>query len=107
MSRCAVILSIAGALPYIQQAKVVEKLYTGLGGLIRTAALCKKPTEQNIFAGLLQALQEDINAISAIKEKNFKEKVFANHLIFVAEGASAVGWVTVVGSSCVYHETLD
>ncbi|VDB95717.1 unnamed protein product [Peniophora sp. CBMAI 1063] len=86
----------------IEQAKVVEKLYTGLGGLIRTAALCKKPTEQNAFAELLQALQTDINAISAIKEKNFKERTFANHLTFVAEGASAVGWVAIEGKPGPY-----
>jgi len=78
----------------VEQAKLVERLYTNLGGIIRTAAICKKP-DHTAFAGLLGDIQRDIEAISAIKEANRKERDWFNHLSFVAEGSPAVAWITV------------
>ncbi|KAI9511312.1 adenylate cyclase associated N terminal-domain-containing protein [Russula earlei] len=78
----------------VEQAKLVERLYTNLGGIIRIAAICKKP-DQAAFAELLSDLQSDIEAISAIKDSNRKEQVWFNHLSFVAEGSPAVAWITV------------
>lgn len=73
----------------------MERLYTNLGGIIRIAATCKKP-DQAAFADLLSELQGDIEAISAIKDANRKERDWFNHLSFVAEGSPAVAWITVV-----------
>jgi len=73
----------------------VERLYTNLGGIIRIAAICKKP-DQAAFAELLSDLQGDIEAISTIKESNRKDRDWFNHLSFVAEGSPAVAWITVV-----------
>jgi len=78
----------------VEQAKLVERLYTNLGGIIRIAAICKKP-DQAAFAELLSDLQGDIEAISTIKESNRKERDWFNHLSFVAEGSPAVAWITV------------
>ncbi|KAH9038989.1 adenylate cyclase associated N terminal-domain-containing protein [Lactarius pseudohatsudake] len=78
----------------VEQAKLVERLYTNLGGIVRTAAICKKP-EQAAFAELLHGLQEDIGAISAIKDANWKERDWVNHLSFVAEGSPAAAWIAV------------
>jgi len=73
----------------------VERLYTNLGRIIRIAAICKKP-DQAAFAELLSDLQGDIEAISAIKESNRKDRDWFNHLSLVAEGSPAVAWITVV-----------
>ena len=73
----------------------MERLYTHLGGIIRTAASCRKP-EQAAFVELLRDLQGEIGAISAIKDANWKERDWVNHLTFVAEGSSAAAWITVV-----------
>jgi len=73
----------------------VERLYTNLGGIIHTAAICRKP-EQAAFAELLHGLQGDIGAISAIKDANWKERDWVNHLSFVAEGSPAAAWIAVV-----------
>ncbi|KAH9056661.1 adenylate cyclase associated N terminal-domain-containing protein [Lactarius vividus] len=78
----------------VEQATLVERLYTNLGGIIRTAAICKKP-EQAAFAELLHGLQDDIGAISAIKDANWKERDWVNHLSFVAEGSPAAAWIAV------------
>jgi adenylyl cyclase-associated protein len=73
----------------------VERLYTHLGGIIRIAAICKKP-DQAAFAELLSDLQSDIEAITAIKDSNGKDRVWSNHLTFVADGSPVVAWITVV-----------
>lgn len=73
----------------------MERLYTNLGGIIRIAAICKKP-DQAAFAELLGDLQGDIEAITAIKNSNRKDRDWFNHLSFVAEGSPAVAWITVV-----------
>ncbi|KAF8479017.1 adenylate cyclase associated N terminal-domain-containing protein [Russula ochroleuca] len=78
----------------VEQAKLVEQLYTHLGGIIRTAAICKKP-DQAAFAELLSDLQSDIEAITVIKDSNRKDRVWFNHLSLVAEGSPAVAWITV------------
>ncbi|KAF8267843.1 adenylate cyclase associated N terminal-domain-containing protein [Lactarius quietus] len=78
----------------VDQAKLVEQLYTNLGRFIRTAAICKKP-EQAAFAELLRDLQRDIEAIGEVKDTNRKERDWVNHLSFVAEGAPAVGWIAL------------
>lgn len=78
----------------IEQAKLVERLYTNLGGIIRIAAICKKP-DQAAFAELLSDLQGDIEAISSIKDSNRKDRDWFNHLSLVAEGSPAVAWITV------------
>lgn len=80
---------------FFLQAKLVEKLYVNLGGLIRTAALCRKP-DQNSFATLLTGLQKDIEVIGKLKDSNRKDRDWFNHLSAVAEGAPAVGWITLV-----------
>ncbi|KAF8497163.1 adenylate cyclase associated N terminal-domain-containing protein [Russula emetica] len=78
----------------VEQAKHVERLYTNLGGIIRIAAICKKP-DQAAFAELLSDLQGDIEAISSIKDSNRKDRDWFNHLSYVAEGSPAVAWITV------------
>jgi adenylyl cyclase-associated protein len=99
LSRYAACLCCARPLDHANnsalQAKVVERLYTNLGGILRIAAICKKP-DQAAFAELLSDLQGDIEAISGIKESNRKERDWFNHLSFVAEGSPAVAWITVV-----------
>ncbi|KAI0003341.1 cyclase-associated protein [Russula compacta] len=90
-------VKLAGTFPnpsVVEQAKLVERLYTSLGGIIRIAATCKKP-DQAAFAVLLSDLQADIEAISAIKDSNRKERDWFNHLSLVAEGSPAVAWITV------------
>ncbi|KAI0031501.1 adenylyl cyclase-associated protein [Vararia minispora EC-137] len=80
--------------PVTEQAKLVEKLYASVLNLIRTATICRKP-DQNAFATLLTDLQKDVDAITNIKETNRKERDWFNHLSMVADGAPAVGWVTL------------
>ena len=73
----------------------MERLYINLGGIIRIAAICKKP-DQGTFADLLGDLQGDIEAISTIKDSNRKDRDWFNHLSLVSEGSPAVAWITVV-----------
>lgn len=80
---------------FILQAKLVERLYTNLGGIIRTAAICRKP-ERAEFSELLHDLQDDIGAISAIKDANWKERDWVNHFSFVSEGCPAAAWIAMV-----------
>jgi hypothetical protein len=76
---------------------LIEKLYVNVAGLIRTAALCRKP-DQKEFADLLSNLQKDIEAINNIRDSNGKERDWTNHLSMVADGASASAWVAVVSN---------
>ncbi|KAI0259950.1 adenylate cyclase associated N terminal-domain-containing protein [Gloeopeniophorella convolvens] len=78
----------------VEQTKLVERLFANLGGIIRIAAICQKP-DAAAFAELLHELQADIAAITTIKDSNRKERDWANHLTFVAEGAPSVAWITV------------
>ncbi|KAN0127539.1 Adenylate cyclase associated (CAP) N terminal domain containing protein [Lactarius tabidus] len=78
----------------VELAKLVERLYTNLGGIIRTAAICKKP-ERAEFSELLRELQDDIVAISAIKDANWKERDWVNHFSFVSEGCPAAAWIAM------------
>lgn len=63
--------------------------------LLLLASNCKKP-DQATFESLLAPLQKDIEAITRAKEANRKDRDWFNHLSTVAEGATCVGWVTVV-----------
>ncbi|KAI0060797.1 hypothetical protein BV25DRAFT_1953761 [Artomyces pyxidatus] len=78
----------------VEQTKVVERLYTHVGGVIRIAAVCKKPDTKG-FQSLLGDIQKDLEAVSAVKEANRKERDWMNHLSVLAEGAPAVGWIAV------------
>ncbi|KAI0050050.1 hypothetical protein FA95DRAFT_1677076 [Auriscalpium vulgare] len=91
----------------VQQAKLLEKLYTNLGGIIRLAASCKKPDAKS-FQGLLTDLQKDIEAITKLKEANWKERDWLNHLSVIADGAPAVAWITLESKPGPYvAETKD
>jgi hypothetical protein len=41
-------------------------------------------------------VQGDIEAITAIKDANWKERNWVNHLSFVAEGSPAAAWIAMV-----------
>ncbi|KAK7689122.1 hypothetical protein QCA50_007813 [Cerrena zonata] len=78
----------------VDQVALVEKEYNDLRALILQAAACKKPDDAG-FQKLLGPLQKDIQAIVHAKESNRKDRDWFNHLTAVADGASAVAWVTV------------
>lgn len=80
---------------------MVEKEYVDLRALLLQATVCKKPSDDASFAQLLQPLQKDIEGITRAKESNRKDRDWFNHLSTVAEGAVAVGWVTVVSSNWI------
>ncbi|THH33014.1 hypothetical protein EUX98_g1211 [Antrodiella citrinella] len=79
----------------IDQAALVEKEYVDLRGLILCASACKKPADDAVFAKILDPLKKDIEGITRAKETNRKDRDWFNHLNVVAEGGTAVGWVTV------------
>ena len=74
---------------------LVEKEYNDLRALLLQASACKKP-DDSAFQKLLSPLQKDIEGIVQAKDSNRKDRDWFNHLTAVADGASAVGWVTVV-----------
>ena len=76
----------------------MEKEFKDLRELLLVAALCKKP-DQSGFEKLLAPLQKDIEAITRAKENNRKEREWFTHMSTVAEGATCVGWVTIVSDS--------
>ncbi|KAI0792862.1 adenylate cyclase associated N terminal-domain-containing protein [Abortiporus biennis] len=78
----------------IDQVLLVEKEYKDLRALILQASACKKPDDSS-FMKILTPLQNDIEGIVHAKETNRKDRDWFNHLSLVAEGGSAVGWVTV------------
>lgn len=41
-------------------------------------------------------MRADVLAVVNVKEKNRKERQWANHLDFLAEACASVGWVEVV-----------
>lgn len=63
--------------------------------LLLLASACKKPSDAE-FGDLLRPLQNDIEGVIKAKETFRKDRDWANHLTFVAEGAPVVGWVTIV-----------
>lgn len=71
------------------------KLLTSLRSVLLQAAVCRKP-DQTAFADILSSLQAGIAAITRAKEAARKERDWSNHLTVIAEGASCVGWITVV-----------
>jgi adenylyl cyclase-associated protein len=73
----------------------VEKMFANQRTLLLTAAACQKPSEKEL-GDLLKPLTEDLAAISKAKETYRKEREWQSHLTFIAEGASAVGWVSLV-----------
>lgn len=77
---------------------MVEKEYRDLRALILLASACKKPIEDSDFAKVLEPLKKDIQDITHAKETNRKDRDWFNHLTAIAEGGTAVGWVTVVRS---------
>lgn len=81
---------------------LVEKEYKDLRSLILQASACKKPAD-DAFAKILDSLRKDIESIARAKESNRKDRDWFNHLTAVAEGGTAVGWVTVVSSPIVSH----
>ncbi|KAA1471318.1 cyclase-associated protein [Dentipellis sp. KUC8613] len=76
----------------IEEAKLVELQYTNIGGFIRMAALCKRPNEST-FRDLALSIQKDVDSIVKLKDANWKERDWANHLSTVSEGSGATGWV--------------
>ncbi|KZS98991.1 hypothetical protein SISNIDRAFT_403150 [Sistotremastrum niveocremeum HHB9708] len=80
--------------PVDEQAKLVAKQFSTLRAILLMAAACKKPT-QEAFGELLGPLQQDIQAITKIKEDRRFGKEWFNHLTTVSEGASCVGWITL------------
>ena len=83
---------------------MVEKEFQDLRALLLLAANCKKP-DQKAFEALLAPLQKDIENIARAKEANRKDRDWLNHLSAVAEGGTCVGWVTLVGTSCMHSGT--
>lgn len=73
----------------------MEKEYNDLRALLLQASACKKPDDA-AFQKLLGPLQKDIEGITHAKESNRKDRDWFHHLTAVADGASAVAWVTVV-----------
>ena len=76
----------------------METEFNDLRALILQATVCKKPESDSALAKVLVPLQNDIAAISRAKEANRKDRAWMNHMTFIAEGATAVGWVAVVSS---------
>lgn len=81
--------------PIDEQAKMVLAQFTTLRQILLVATKCQKP-DQTSFIELLQPLQKDTEAVVGIKDQNRSSKDWFNHLATVAEGASCVGWVTLV-----------
>lgn len=79
----------------------MENEYNDLRALILQASACKKPADDSALAKVLIPLQNDIAAISRAKEANRKDRAWMSHMNFIAEGATAVGWVAVV--SIILH----
>lgn len=70
-------------------------MFASLRHVLVVAGSCKKP-DQKAFSDLLGPLQAGIEAVTRFKEANRKDRQWFNHLSLVAEGAPAVGWITVV-----------
>jgi adenylyl cyclase-associated protein len=81
--------------PIDEQAKLVLTQFTTLRQILLVASQCQKP-DQGTFIELLQPLQKDTEAVAVIKDQNRSSKDWFNHLATVAEGASCVGWITLV-----------
>lgn len=74
---------------------LVEEMFGNLRSILVVAGACKKP-DQKPFSDLLGPLQANIEAVTRFKEANRKDRQWFDHLSVIAEGAPAVGWITVV-----------
>lgn len=72
-------------------------LFADLRAFILMAAACKKP-DQASMGPLLNSLVKNIKAIADMKQLSHKERIWANHLAVIADGAPCAGWVTAVSS---------
>jgi len=77
-----------------EQITVAEEMFGQLRRVLVVAGACKKP-DQKSFSELLTPLQASIEKIVRLKEANRKERDWFNHFSAIAEGAPAVGWITV------------
>ena len=75
----------------------VADSYKALGEIILVASTCTKPDQKN-FVTLLSPVSATVTAVARVPENNRKERMFYNHLTFIAGGARAVGWVQVVSN---------
>jgi adenylyl cyclase-associated protein len=79
----------------------IEQMFADQRTLLFIASACKKPSDAE-FGELLRPLQADIEGVSKAKETYRKDRDWASHLTFVAEGAPVAGWVTIVRySTCL------
>ena len=85
----------------------METEFNDLRALILQATACKKPESDSALAKVLVPLQNDIAAISRAKEANRKDRAWMNHMTFIAEGATAVGWVAVVSYTFHFRTAHD
>ena len=86
-----------GPLP-AEQAEHVQAAFQEVRSIVQQASACKKPQDgvaSPAFAGRLKPLQEQVLAISEVRDKNRGDKQFFNHLSAVSEGAPAAGWIAV------------
>jgi adenylyl cyclase-associated protein len=84
--------------PIDEQAQLVQAQFNALRQIIFVASQCQKP-DQAGFRELLQPLQKNMEDVVNLKDQNRNSRDWFNHLATVAEGASCVGWVTLV--SCL------
>lgn len=81
----------------ISQADLVEKEYNALRAFLLVAASCQKPTPLP-YQTLPSELEEAMKTVIKGKENHRGDREWFEHIAFVAEAATAAGWIAHVCS---------
>jgi hypothetical protein len=65
--------------------------------LVLLSANCRKPQQEELV-NLIEALNRGVEDMGNARSGNKKERDWAAHLAFVAEGGPVVGWVQTVSA---------
>lgn len=84
-----------------QHSQIVNQAFQAQYQYLNIASQSKKPSSQSEQMALLQPTSQQISAIQDFREKH-RTSTFFNHLSAISESIPALGWVTVVSSSCYY-----
>lgn len=74
---------------------MLAQAFAAVGALVATASVSKKP-DASVLPELFKSLSELLMKVTDIKDRNRPSPLF-NYLSAVADGAPALGWVSIVG----------
>ncbi|KAJ7582842.1 adenylate cyclase associated N terminal-domain-containing protein [Mycena floridula] len=82
--------SALGSSTVTEGVALIEKLFNELRSLVITANHCSKPADMTL---VLTRLSPTVSTVAAMKDKNFKDRVYGDHFAVLSEGVMSFAWV--------------